>query len=652
MQWLLIIAVVAIGLRILFRPVPEPERRPDSWRSWEGFYALSYSSVTRRATGANVSPELLKKHIAALRSAGYNAITPDDLRRYLDREHALPEKPLLLMFEGGRKDTILNVTPLLRESGFIAVACVNTGACESGDRFYLTGAELRDVAHQPHWYLGSMGHRAMSTLGETRQSEGDAHFLTSRRLDNGVTEDDTAFVIRVMQDYSTSANFLGNMTGNSPALFLYPYADRGVGRGADPLAGRVNRMGVEVVYRLAFVDAHDPFNGPTRDRYALTRLRVDGRMTASDLLERLSQAKPPRRSPGSPIRPADWIFSPKARESGVRVDGVDASEKLRLPEATAAWIRGSEDWSNSEINGTVQFAPGAIAGIYARYSGPEQCLYLSLSATGIRLQERSKPGEHVTLLDHKTALEAGRDYRVRLIVKGNRVSLFLEGHRVGEPLPLTTFEGRGRSGIGSNGGTSTFSAVSAGPLPTVFVVGNQYRTLPASVRESALAFLPNLAVTEKEPGSSEASFCLEQQQVDEMMAAASEGVEPIPVVITAASRVSVGSPCTVTGDLAGLKPIVRRSGVHGLGVFKPYALPERPLAPVRVLRADQVREWLSSSKNTRHEVILVQGDQPEVLRAIDLLLVRVPPQHLVAGSVRLADLPPGVGIVIESGSSK
>ncbi len=640
-QWLLIIAIVATCLRVFFRPVPAPDRRPENWRSWDGFYALSYGSIMHGATGAEVSPELLKEHFAALRNAGYETVNPEDLGRYADGNHALPRKPLLLMFEGGRKDTALNVTPLLRQFGFVAVACINTGACESRDRFYLTASELGDLARQPHWYLGSMGHQAMSHISDGPRAQTNAHFLTNRKYENGISEDDTAFVIRVMKDYSTSANFLGGLTGRSPALFLYPYTDRGVGREADPLAGRVNRMAVELLYRLAFVDGYEPFNGPTRDRYALTRLRVDGRLTAQALVDRLAHSKPAKRNPDSPVRSADWAFSPNARQSAARKAAGQGRDQIQLEEGMAAWIAASEDWADSELGGTVQFAPKAIAGLYTRYADPEQCLYLSVSATGVRVQERSKPGSYVTLLDHKAKLEPGRDYQVRLKVKRNRAFVFLNGRAVGQALPLSTIDGHGRSGIGSNGGTSIFSAVTAGPLPTVYILGNQYRDLPASLRESALAFLPDLPARENEPAI---SVCLDRQQIDELMAAASEGVEPIPLINT---RAGFGSqPCTRLSDLTTLKPLVRRSALRGIGQYNPQDIAERRVAPVRVLQADQVTDWMNSSKDTRQEIIVVEGRKSQVITVIDLLLHKIPPQRLVAGSVQPTDLPAGVGTAV------
>lgn len=647
-QWLLIIAIVAICLRIFFRPVSAPDRTPESWRSWDGFYALSYGSIMHGATGDDVSPEFLRKHLVALRDAGYRTVTPDDVARCADGRHALPEKALLLMFEAGRKDSILNVTPLLRDSGFVAVACINTGACESRDRFYLTGSELKDLARQPHWYLGSMGHRAMGHLGsQDSKARTDTHFLTSRKQENGVSEDDAAFVTRVMQDYATSANFLGALTGRAPALFLYPYTDTGTGRGADPLAARVNRMAVELLYRLAFVDGHDPYNGPTRDRYSLTRLRVDGHLTASALLDRLAHSKPRTRTPDSPVTAAEWTFSPRRPEFG-GLHG-DAPQPVQLQAGTAAWIKGSEDWTDSEISTKLQFAPDAIAGIYTRYTEPEQCLYLSVTATGIRLHERTKPGNQVTLLDHRAKLEAGREYGVRLKVKRHRAFVFFEGQRVGEPLPLTTIDGRGKSGVGSNGGTTTFSVVNAGPLPTVFIVGNSFRGLPLSLRESALAFLPDLPVEEPSGGS----VCLDQQQVDEMVAAASEGVEPIPLVNTLVRpRSAPPLPCTRLSDLPTLGPLVRRLGLRGIGLNKPQDLSKQRVAPVRVLQADQVREWMTSSEDTRQEIILVEGGESDVLRAIQLLLHEIPPHRLVAASAQRSDLPPGVGTAVHPRSQE
>ncbi len=120
-QWLALVALVAGVVWMVVRPSPPVDYAPDTWSNWDGFMAISYAGVTKKG-GSSVYPssENLAGHFEALRAAGYHTITPEDVQAFLERREPLPDKALLILFEGARKETFIRTHPVLRRLGMRA----------------------------------------------------------------------------------------------------------------------------------------------------------------------------------------------------------------------------------------------------------------------------------------------------------------------------------------------------------------------------------------------------------------------------------------------------------------------------------------------------------------------------------------------------
>ena len=78
-QILAFIAIIAYIIYSFLQPTPKLAYFPETWNSWEGFYALSYAGVTKKEDTIYVSRQELRKQLEALKKAGYNTIKPDDV---------------------------------------------------------------------------------------------------------------------------------------------------------------------------------------------------------------------------------------------------------------------------------------------------------------------------------------------------------------------------------------------------------------------------------------------------------------------------------------------------------------------------------------------------------------------------------------------
>jgi hypothetical protein len=135
-------------------------RDPSTWKNWEGFYALSYTGLSKEEEGPYLTRQGFADHLTALREAGYVPLIPEDIVAFYRGEHPLPAKGVLILFEGGRKDSFLLGSPLLEKKGFIATMTVPTAFLESPSNFYLKKGDLKRLSRSPYWRLASMGHEA------------------------------------------------------------------------------------------------------------------------------------------------------------------------------------------------------------------------------------------------------------------------------------------------------------------------------------------------------------------------------------------------------------------------------------------------------------------------------------------------------------
>ena len=101
---LLLAAVVAVGSAgiLLRRTLAE----------WVEVPILYYHSISWEEGDYVTSPAVLEEHLAALKAAGYTAISFDQLEGYVLRGEPLPEKPILITFDDGYENNYTLAYPL------------------------------------------------------------------------------------------------------------------------------------------------------------------------------------------------------------------------------------------------------------------------------------------------------------------------------------------------------------------------------------------------------------------------------------------------------------------------------------------------------------------------------------------------------------
>jgi peptidoglycan/xylan/chitin deacetylase (PgdA/CDA1 family) len=627
LQWAALVGVVVLIAWIVLKPAPPVIYEPGTWSNWEGFMTLSYAGVTRSEGDVYASSETLASHLEALAKVGYNTITPEDALAFLEGRAPLPERALLILFEGARKETFIRAHPALRRLGLRATLCVSGESIESWDESRLKSGDVRKIVMLPQWSLASMGHEAVNPIQSSADGSQD-HFLSTRKWLPKLnrTELDGEFSQRIEADYTRSSQLLEKLNGSPVAAYVYPFSDDGRRAGGDPLAAQLNTSNVTARYKMAFVSASNPFNPPGRDPYRLSRLRVGGDWSAAQVLTSLQHARPlsvPLAGIGSA---ENWSFL-----NGARIAG----EVLRLDSEDAAWVRGSELWTDTEVSVVLSREPGTVASLYARFINPTHCLRLSVDDKTIRLQE-SRGGGASTLA--AAPAPAGESLRLVWRVKGVRSWLMVNGLPVLGPVPLSPPQPSGFVGFESSKGKISFSELRLAPITRQGIQSDSWGTIPEEKRGLATDTMmpfPPLGTD------------LSAQQVLDIIQAVAEGVTVWPKLTAGTNSLPVATGVeTMTAMLAAkdIKPFIK-----GFVLDASQAEWIEPLRQqgFKVMHHIRVGETIPLAATNRGDHVWLEGTGSNAVAAARAFLHLHPPSQLVVGDDSDMARIPGVGRVTE-----
>ena len=633
-QWLVVLLMAGFAAWVSLKPTPQPAYHPDEWHSWNGFMAISYAGIGRHTSERYPSPAQLAEHMRALSEKGYQPIRPENAAAYLAGRAPLPERAVLVLFEGGRKDSLIRATPILRNTGFIGTMAVPTRYLKQWGSAYLKTPDLRTASKLPQWAFASMGHDAVVEI-PVDGAGNKGRFLTQRKWAKGSVESADAFAKRITEDYYLSIDLLSEATRQSVITYLYPYGDPGTGPGSDPEAARINLDAVSARFSIAFTRADDPFNGPNSDPFSLSRLRVPGTWTGSQLVKELKQFEPRSDAVDGFSDASRWFLR----------KGADLKDNaLILSDESLAWVRGSEGWTDIECVARIKTEPGAMIALYLRHAAPSSYLRVTLDESALRVQER--------LLNRMLGLAsvpvspAAAGHEVRVRVRGNRAWIWLDGNAVAGPLPLSPDTDRGRVGFGSHGGRAYVASFSVSPSPGYYVFAESYSDIPERSRGQVGAILPTWFGTDRPPA-------VTASQRGDALAAAAAGVECIPVIANPSDLSPEESERLATG-IAGalahpaLKPLVTQLALSGVGDNLSRALRSRGFRLLHLLQEEQAREVCSRHglQDAPHDRFYLDVKEDTADAVLDELLHVCPARRIVVRQNTVRVVPLGARVAV------
>jgi Polysaccharide deacetylase len=382
---------LAVGARAWLHQRVRADEAPGPHATELRLAVLAYDRVGRGASERYLDADRLAEHLEALREAGFQPVSLRQVHDAFLGGEPLPERPVLLTFDGGHRSTYETVDPLLRRMGWPAVVFLDPRLLEERHATYVYWDKVRRMVHSGIWDVG--------TLGPSPESAR----LVERRLDG----------YEVLASVSSAAERA---------------ADAGE-EGSPPLAFENSLFGV-----------NDASANPRR----LFRLRVPRGWSGRELVERvafsISTPAAADCSEAVAIPAARWVTA-----TG-RLD-IDA-ETVRLTGAprAEAWVAGAE-WAQDfvfevevqPIRGPFWIVQQAVGSREQwRWGGTVRTLYL----------QRLRPGEPTEVISRvDVSSPPGSWHTVRLVKRGDGVWVEWDGARLADMPRAVSATWRGPVGV-------------------------------------------------------------------------------------------------------------------------------------------------------------------------------------------------------------
>ena len=306
---------------------------------------LEFGRVTLNSDGVHFTAAQVEADLSLLRKQGYTPVTLAEVSDAYAKGKALPERSLLVTFDGGYLGTYECMHPVLSRLKFPAVMFLETAAQARRDAVFLFWDRLQVMLDSGIWEVGVHGNLGLPAPA-AGIDPGQACFEHSR------TMLETNLHGAHVQAYA-------NLAGRTPAI--------------DPKAPYTGP-----VARLAFRTDIFGVNGPQEDPLRLNRLRVQPEWTPAQLLARLDSALQAPVADGTPLEAlAKWIPDQKGDlhgPNGIVLEGMRRHD---------VWLSGSRWLTDWELNTRMKIEAGefwivqemAYGDRHWRFGGKQQMYY-------------------------------------------------------------------------------------------------------------------------------------------------------------------------------------------------------------------------------------------------------------------------------------
>ena len=224
-----------------------------------------------------------KDQIAALKAAGYQPVSYQDLINYVRYGTELPDQPILISIDDGYQNNIDLAAPVLEENGFCAAIAVI--GCSVGKTTY----KDTDTPITPHFALEGAQKFVENGVLDIHSHSYDMHqaaAVDGEDCRQGVLrisgESEPDYIETLTADYLRSKAQIQSVLNVPCNVFTYPYGL------CDTLSEVVlHGLGVEVTVTTNY-GINVIIKGIPQSLYQLKRIGVGGGMTADELLRTLS----------------------------------------------------------------------------------------------------------------------------------------------------------------------------------------------------------------------------------------------------------------------------------------------------------------------------------------------------------------------------
>lgn len=425
---IIVFTVLLVARALLVTKTYKPYNRQDktivSGRD-HGFIALSYFGVARKGTDSLISTKRLEEELTALKKLGYVTVTQQDLENYYYYGKPLPDKAVFLMFEDGRKDTVLFTEKLLEKLNDKASILTYAEKFDRNDEKFVSPEDLKKLKGEGFWELGTNGYRLsyINTFDRYHRFLGQMdsrefveinqyidrdynHYLMDyiRDRDRVPTESTNQMRKRITRDYDLMEKIYQKRVGYVPDLYCIMHSNTGR-YGNNPGVSAVNGENLESLFKMNVNREGFAFNNKKSSIYDLTRLEPQPWWYTNHLLMRIRDDLPKKDRRHIVFEKGDrkgfskWRLVKGAAEfkhnlialtSESRSKGVLVLKKIQCQD-----MKLSCRLKGNKIGGqTIYLRTG---GAYKSKGGFKRCIAISVENNVLYVKEKGKNGARTLL---------------------------------------------------------------------------------------------------------------------------------------------------------------------------------------------------------------------------------------------------------------
>ena len=272
-----------------------------------GFIAISYFGVDRSGSKTLISTKRLEEQIKALKASGYVTITQEDIKDYYLSGKALPPKALFLIFEDGRRDTMIFAQNILEKYNYKANILSYAENLEIKSSKFLSSSDIRSLQSNSYWEIGTNGYRLSYINAFDRhgnffgQLDTSQYQMISTYLDRNYNHylmdyirDQYGIPIegfdemesRLSYDYKKVNDIYINSIGKTPGMYALMHSNTGK-FGTNDRVSSVNEKWIYELFDMNFNREGYSHNSTDTSIYNLTRIQPQAYWSTNHLLMRI-----------------------------------------------------------------------------------------------------------------------------------------------------------------------------------------------------------------------------------------------------------------------------------------------------------------------------------------------------------------------------
>lgn len=399
------------------------------------YHGIPYSDVPNQYS---ITISNFKDQLFALKRAGFNTITTQDLYFYLRGEKNLPDKPILITFDDGRIDSVNLADPVLNALDYKATMFVIGRYSFLNERqtYYISTDLIKEMEDSDRWDVEAHsfdGHGSYLTA----PGQIDGHFFSHKQwlsVENRL-ETDEEFRTRIFTDMQVVKNDLEGLLKKPVRSFAFPFGDFGQNNTNFMSARDINIEEVAKLYDMAFYQI-DPHRRFTNNYYSSTtaqekfflihRFDINSEWNGTDLLKAID------RSAIKKLPYTDDFSSDKGWLTfwgNVKIGSGQLSIEA-VPEETGGTVilDGSQLWKDYSVTATVSSPAKSNVYVWTRFVNDDNNTACNFANGFIHIEQTLNGKSNIIQgrIDSNFNLPDG-DFTVEARVKGRTIQCILNG---------------------------------------------------------------------------------------------------------------------------------------------------------------------------------------------------------------------------------